>query len=206
MGVRFYDEALLAKFQKWTAGTHVTLTGVNETKKLFEVIADKTNDKPIQLPLIAISRNGGYTVQSKYKQPRSYMGHTIARSTDNGAKLNAIPIGINYQLDIYTRYLEEADEYARNIVFNIINYPKLEVEIPYESSGRTHVANIRLTTEVEDNSDIPERLISGQFTRLTIGFDIDDAYLFDVRIRDNISIVEGQLNIINPDRIGRELI
>jgi chorismate synthase len=57
----------------------------------------------------------------------------------------------------------------------------------------THISNIRLTTEVEDNSDIPERLISGQFTRLTIGIDIDDAYLFDVRIRDNLSIVEGQL-------------
>jgi hypothetical protein len=193
MGVKFYDEALLKKFQKWTAGTHINLTKVNESKRLFEVLADKTNDKPIELPLLSLSRNGGYTVQSKYKQPRSYMGHTLARTTAAGAKLNAIPIGINYQIDIYTRYLDEADEYARNIVFNIINYPKLEIEIPYEDLGFTHISNIRLTTEVEDNSDIPERLISGQFTRLTIGIDIDDAYLFDVRIRDNLSIVEGQL-------------
>lgn len=189
MAVRFYDEALLKKFQKWTADTQVQLTGINETRRLFEVVADKTNDKPIQLPLIALSRNGGYTIQEKYKQPRSYNGSALVVTTDTGAKLNAIPIGISYQIDIYARHLAEADEYARNIVFNIINYPKLNIEIPYEDSGLTHDANIRLITDVEDNSDIPERLISGQFTRFTIGIDIDDAYLFDVRIKDNLSIV-----------------
>ena len=206
MAVRFYDDALLAKFKKWTADTQVQLTGVNETKRLFEVVLDKQNDKPIQLPLIAISRNGGYSIQERYKQPRSYNGSTMIQNPDTSAKLNAIPIGISYQIDIYTRELAEADEYARNIVFNIINYPKLNIEIPYEDSGLTHDANIRLVTDVEDNSDIPERLISGQFTRFTIGIDIDDAYLFDVRVKDNLSIVEGQLHIFQRDRVDKELI
>ena len=206
MAVRFYDEALLKKFQKWTADTQVHLTGINETRRLFEVVADTNNDRPIQFPLIALSRNGGYTIQEKYKQPRSYNDSALVVTTDSGAKLNAIPIGISYQIDIYTRELAEADEYARNIVFNIINYPKLNIEIPYEDSGLTHDANIRLVTDVEDNSDIPERLISGQFTRFTIGIDIDDAYLFDVRVKDNLSIVEGQLHIVQPDRVDKELI
>lgn len=199
MAVRFYDEALLKKFQKWTADTQVHLTGINETKRLFEVVADTNNDRPIQFPLIALSRNGGYTIQEKYKQPRSYNGSALVVTTDSGAKLNAIPIGISYQIDIYTRELAEADEYARNIVFNIINYPKLNIEIPYEDSGLTHDANIRLITDVEDNSDIPERLISGQFTRFTIGIDIDDAYLFDVRVKDNLRIVDVATSSPIPD-------
>ena len=210
MAVRFYDEALLKKFQKWTADTQVHLTGINETRRLFEVVADTNNDKPIQFPLIALSRNGGYTIQEKYKQARSYNGNALVITTDSGAKLNAIPIGISYQIDIYTRELAEADEYARNIVFNIINYPKLNIEIPYEDTGLTHDANIRLITDVEDNSDIPERLISGQFTRFTIGIDIDDAYLFDVRVKDNLSIVEGQLwattTYDGKEQIDKELI
>lgn len=195
MAVRFYDEALLKKLQNWTAGTEVQLTGVNETRRLFEVVLDKQNDSPIKLPLISLSRNGGYIIESKYKQPRSYEGSTMIVTTSTGAKLNAIPIGINYQLDIYTRHLAEADEYARNIVFNIVNYPRLQIEIPYEDSGLFHDANIRLTSDVEDNSDIPERLITGQFTRFTIGIDIDDAYLFDVRVKNNLSIVEAGLHI-----------
>lgn len=210
MGVRYYDEALLNKLKKWTAGTEMQITGVNETKRLFEVLADKHDDRQIQLPIIALSRSGGYTILSKYKQPLSFAGSTMVLNEKKGAKLNAIPIGISYQLDIYTRLLEEADEYARNIVFNIINYPKLTIEIPYESLGLIHDANIRLKTDVEDNSDIPERLIPGQFTRLTIGIDIDDAYLFDVRIKDNLSIVESRVDIhtefSESQQIDRELI
>ena len=198
MAVALYDNALLAKLQKWTAGTHVTLTGVNETRRLFEVVSDQNNDRPIQLPLIALSRNAGYTIQSKYKQPRSYSGAKMILNDQRGAKLNAIPIGVSYQIDIYTRYFEEADEYTRNIVFNIINYPKLTIEIPYESSKLTHDGNIRLTTDVEDNSDIPERLIPGQFTRLTIGIDIDDAYLFDVRIKSNLKLNGSEIQAYSP--------
>ena len=188
MGVRLYDEALLQKLKRWTAGTQVNLTGVNETRRFFEMLADKNNDRPIQLPLIALSRSGGYAVQNKNQRPLAHDGTNFRVNKDRSARLNAIPITINYQLDIYTRYLDEADEYARNFVFNIINYPKLNIEIPYEDQKFTHDANMRLITDIEDNSDIPERLIPGQFSRFTIGINIDDAYLFDVRVNDNLSI------------------
>lgn len=206
MAVRFYDEALVAKLKKWTQDTDVTLLGVNETKRRFEVLADKNNDQPIKLPLITLSRNGGYTILSKNKKPLSYDGNTFVRSNEKSALLNGIPISIQYQIDIYTRYLEEADEYARNIVFNIVNYPKLNIEIPYEDLGLTHDANIMLSSDVDDNSDIPERLIPGQFTRLTIGIVIDDAYLFDVHVKKNLSIVEGRLQIVHPPKIDTEML
>lgn len=213
MAVTLYDDALLKKLQKWTAGTELQITGVNDTRKLFERVADQNNDAPIKLPLIALSRNGGYVILNKNQQAISYSGSTLAKTTEKSVKLNAIPIGIAYQLDIYCRYLEEADAYARNLVFNIINYPKLNIEIPYEDIGFTHDSNIRLVSDIEDNSDIPERLISGQFSRFTLGIEIDDAYLWDVRIKDNLRLVEGQLKIAdvlstNPykEHIDTELI
>ena len=188
MSVQLYDDALLNKLNKWTAGVNATITGVNDTRRLFETISDASNDRNIKLPLIALSRQGGYTILNKNKRPLSYSALTLAASEPKSAKLNIIPIGISYQLDIYTKYLQEADEYARNFIFNIINYPKLTVEIPYEDLGLTHDANIRITSDVEDNSDIPERLIPGQFTRFSLGINIDDAYLFDVRVKNNLSI------------------
>lgn len=193
MGVRFYDEALLAKLHRWCGGQHLTLIGVDESRRFFELLSDTKNDSPIQLPLIVLSRPGGYVIDNKNQRPLAHNGSTYNATLKRSTKLNAIPISIKYQLDIYTRYLAEADEYARNFVFNIINYPKLTIDIPYESQGIVHDSNIRLASDVDDNSDIPERLISGQFTRLTISLIIDDAYLFDVRIRDNISITEISL-------------
>lgn len=196
MSVSLYDDALLNKFKKWTAGAPVFLTGVNETTRLFEVLSDKTNDQPIKLPLIALSRPGGYRISNKNKRPLSFNGHTFQATEARGAKVNIVPIEISYQIDVYARYLKEADEYARNLVFNIINYPKLTVELPYESLGIKHDANIRLTSEIDDNSDIPQRLIPGQFTRFTLGINIDDAYLFDVRVQDNISITDTFITVV----------
>ena len=210
MSVKLYDDALLQKLQNWTLDTAVTVTGVNESTKLFTALADMSNDKSISLPLIALTRPGGFTIEDKYKQPKIYNGVNVALSEQRGALLNAIKISIPYQLDIYARYQEEADEYIRNIVFNIINYPVVRIEIPYHDLGISHVSNIRLASDVEDNSDVPERLITGQFKRYTIGLNIDDAYLFDVRIKDNLKIVEGQLhtmnNLADPQAASRELI
>lgn len=208
MSIKLYDDALLEKLRNWTLDTGVFLTGVNESNRLFSVVADTTNDKPIQLPLIALSRPGGFTIEEKYKQPKSYNGVKVSYNEQRSAKLNAIKISIPYQIDVYARYQEEADEYIRNIVFNIINYPVVKIEIPYHDLGLNHESNIRLSTDVEDNSDVPERLIADQFKRYTIGIVIDDAYLFDVRVKDNLRIVEGQLHTMNSaDSVAdRELI
>ena len=110
---------------------------------------------------------------------------------EKSLQLNAIPINIPYQLDVYTRYFEEADSYMRDLVFNIINHPTFELEI-YDNDITyiSHNANIRLVSDVENNSDIAERLIPGQFTRLTISLSLDDAYLWDPRVRNNYLIEE----------------
>lgn len=188
MSVALYDEALLKKLQAWTKDTAVTLVSPDDSRTLFSVIADTNNDQPLKLPIIALKRPGGFSILRKGKSPLSSSGATLEANVDRSRQLNAIPISIPYQIDIYTRYLNEADEYVRNIVFNIINYPKLDIVIPYRDENRIHHSNIRLEGEVSDNSEIPERLVKGQFTRMTMRIDIDDAYLFDVKQKDVLKI------------------
>lgn len=188
MSLYLYDNALLDKIKGWANNSNLTITGPDETRRLFEVTLDKTKDKAIQLPLLCITRNRGYRIINKGKQPLTYDGMMLNSSVEKSFSLNAIPIEIFYSIDIYTRYLREADEYMRNIIFNIINFPKLSIEIPYENTGRVHQSNIHIVSDVNDKSDIPMRLNVGQFSRLSLDFSIDDAYLFDVRLRDNYSI------------------
>ena len=143
--------------------------------------------------MIVLNRTGGYSVldMGLAKHPISYDGVKIRFTEESSVLLNAIPISIPYQLDVYTRYFEEADEYTRNLVFNIINYPKLTVTIPYNNENYKHDANIRMESEIQDNSDIPERLSIGQFTRMTISLYIDDAYLWDIKKVGNWSICDN---------------
>lgn len=188
MSTYLYDEAFVDKLRKWTADTEVTITSPEDTRRLFEVIADKNNDCPIPLPLIALRRRGGYQVLNRGRNVLSSDGMRLVANDEVGAHLNAIPISIPYQLDVYARHYKEADEYMRNIIFNVINYPRLDVSIPYEGVDYVHSSNIRMSLEVEDNSDIPERLVVGQFTRLSLQIDIDDAYLWDVHVKKTKTI------------------
>ena len=53
----------------------------------------------------------------------TFDGATIEATLKKSKSLQAIPIRLQYQIDIFTRYREEADEYLRNFVYNILNYP-----------------------------------------------------------------------------------
>jgi hypothetical protein len=119
----------------------------------------------------------------------TFDGMMFEANKNKSVQLDAIPIDISYQLDIYTRYFKEADEFLRNLTFNIINYPKLTINIPYNDFNIEHNGFIRMSSDIEDNSNIPERLINGQFTRLTFNINIDDAYLWNIKVRDKLKIV-----------------
>lgn len=218
MAVRFYDEALCNKLESWIVDKKLTILKPEETSRLFRQIADQTGDKPIALPLIAISREPDIKLDYTNKKPMSFDGMMLesrvyGEEDEKGVmqvtggktvQLDAIPIELSYQLDIYTRKFSEGDDYVRNFLFNLINYPKLKIEIPYNNkeSGLDyvlhHVANVRVSETVTDNSDIKEKLYFDQFTRWTIKLTIDDAYLFSVPIRDNV-FVDIDLSDLDDD-------
>ena len=209
MAIRFYDEALVNKIKNWVTNTQIQITSPSETERIFEIIADKNNDNPIELPMICIRRAKGFKLLSTNKKPLTFDGLTLSANKyiDNENKiiskslqLNAIPISIEYSIDIYTRKFQEADEYVRNFIFNIVNFPKLTVDIPFNNENIEILANIRISDSIEDNSEIPERIIPGQFTRFTLSLYVDDAYIFDIRVRNNYSletcvITDDQINI-----------
>lgn len=188
MAIYLYDEAVTNKIKKWVKDPNLTITSPNETRRLFEYRADINGDRPIQLPLVALRRDPNIQLRNANKHSPTFDGVVVQATTKKVETLNVVPITITYQLDIYCRYTREADEYARNFIFNLINYRKVTVEIPYNDSHIEHDSNITIIGDLVDNSDIPERLIPGEFTRYTITFMIDDAYLFSVPIRDAITI------------------
>ena len=188
MAAYLYDEALVNKIKSWTQHTDIHVYGPGETSRLFETLSDVNNDEPIKLPLISISRPGGFTVTNPNKQPLSFDGITKEASYEKSLMINAIPIEISYQIDVYTRYQKEADEFVRNLIFNIINFPVVTIKIPYNNADIEHDSSLQLQGEIEDNSDVPERIVSGQFYRYTLNVSLSDAYLWDIRVRDNVHV------------------
>lgn len=202
MSVYLYDEALLSKIKYWTEKTSLHVYGVDEIRDLFQVIADENKDKPIQLPILTITRPKGYKIINPNKKPTTYNGIRVIQGEDTASMLANIPIDIQYQFDVYTRFQKEADMYMRNLVFNIINYPTLSITIPYRDINFDHNANIRITSDVMDTSNNSIRMFNGQLTRLSVTVNIDDAYLWDLRVANNLSMEDSNVLFVrNPDEV-----
>lgn len=188
MGFRFYDKALVEKIKKWTKNTKMRVLSPDEVQRLWNINADDNNDEPLQLPLIALSRDRNIEIQTTGKTPMSFDGIHVESNEKNTLQLNAIPATLSYQLDIYTRRYDEGDEYLRNFIFNFINYPKMTIQVPYNGANLEIACFIQLQSTASDNSDISERLFPGQFTRWTLQLSISPAYLFSAPVNENASI------------------
>ena len=113
MAISYYDEAVTHKIKGWLAdNSKLRVLAPDETTRLIQLAAEDSNDKPLTLPLIAISRNKDIEVESAIKQNKSFDGLVIAKDnvTAQTVHLNVIPIKTTYQLDIYTKKRIEADE------------------------------------------------------------------------------------------------
>ncbi len=187
MSVVLYDDALVEKIKKWIVDPNIVVTSPNETNRIFEYRADTSTNEVVTLPLIAIRRMTPVILNRVTKTPMTFRGWKIEADKDNISQLNGIPITINYQLDIYTKEMTHAEEYVRNFVFNLINYPNIQITIPYNNADVEYTCMITVNEELEDNSDIPERLMPGQFTRKTISFAINNAYLFDYNTKKTLT-------------------
>ena len=64
------------------------------------------------------------------------------------------------------------------------------IDIPYNGTNIQHIANIRILNTISDTSAISERLFSGQFSRWTIQFEIQDAFLFSIPYKRNWKITD----------------
>lgn len=218
MAIRYYDSAMVEKIKAWVKDPNMTVISPSDSTRFFQMRADQMDDKPLKLPMIVLSRDSDIEIISTAKRALTYDAGHITNDQDDRNKstpsvskvLNAIPIKLTYQLDIYTKYFAEADEYMRNFVFNFINYPRVSIEIPYNDAKVLHNSTVLVESTVSDSSDIPERLIAGQFTRMTIRLTIDDAYLFSVPFMDNWMVEEGIIAVatgnIDPETKKEEVI
>lgn len=198
MAVRYYDDAVANKINSWLPkdkNRKIQVLKPDETKRLFSIEADEKNDKPLTLPLIALSRSNTVSLKQKTMTPMSFDGLMLDSDSKHTLQLNGIPIYLSYQLDIYTRRYDEGDELLREFVFKLINNPQIVIELPYNNQKFKHVATIEMQPDIEDTSDISERLFSGQFTRWTLRFDIDGAYLFSLPYVDNVYIDGYELEV-----------
>ena len=200
MAISYYDEAITKKIKGWLAdSSKLRVLSPDESTRLIQLQAEDSNDQPLKLPLIAISRNKDLEIESTIKQNKSFDGLIIGKDATSTATihLNVIPVKTTYQLDIYTKKRIEADEYVRQYLFKLINNPQIIIEIPYNNYLVKHTANLRVLSTVSDTSDISTHIFAGQFYKWTIQLELQDGFQFSIPQKQNWRIIAADVTAVD---------
>jgi hypothetical protein len=202
MAISYYDEAVTQKIKGWLPdSSKLRVLSPDESTRLIQLVAEESNDSPIKLPMIAISRNKDIEIESTIKQNKSFDGLIIGKDSTSATTIhfNVIPVKTTYQLDIYTKKRIEADEYVRQYLFKLINNPQIIIDIPYNGYLVRHTANLRVLGTVSDTSDISTHLFAGQFYKWTIQLELQDGFLFSIPQKGGWHI--GSIEVTAADKI-----
>ena len=200
MAIGYYDDAVTEKIKGWLAdSSQLRVLAPEESNRMIQLTAEDTNDAPLKLPFIAISRNKDLEIESAIKQNKSFDGFIIKKDETSASTvhLNVIPIKTTYQLDIYTKKRIEGDEYVRQYLFKLINNPQIIIEIPYNNYIIRHTANLRVLNTVSDTSDISTHIFAGQFYKWTIQLELQDGFLFSIPQKSNWRFVGYELSLVD---------
>lgn len=194
MAIDYYDEAITQKIKSWLAdGSTMRVLSPDESNRLIQLAAEDTGDKPLTLPIIAISRNKDIELLSTIKQSKSFDGLVIKSDAEahKTVHFNVLPIKTTYQIDFYTKKRIEADEYVRQYLFKIINNPQIVIDIKYNNYVVQHTANLRVLNTISDTSDISTHIFSGQFYKWTIQLELHDGFLFSLPNKSTWSVADS---------------
>ena len=173
--IYLYDEAITNKFRTIFRDSRIT---VQPPDNAIRYVAQLSDDN-VTFPLINLNRTDWSIRDSDISWAQSRTGVVNRINKDNTISvMRAIPIRMEYQVDVYTVDRFTNDEIYRELIFYFLKNPTLEVEIPYTVEGK-HVFNFDINPDIQDNSDTVEHINKGVLYRYTSTWVVKDAYLFE---------------------------
>lgn len=208
VGVYAYDMAIVddfrVRFNYKKDGTPKTNNRVQITNQenVFNIIGDIENDN-IQFPIISITRTG-WSIKDFSQEAQNNAGVLMGYMDEDEdgrvkqVRLQAIPIQINYQVDIWTQSRIDNDIIARELIWFYWQRPQMLVKIPH-GLDTTHVFNVAFELDITDNSDIAEHNSRGRYYRQTLGMYVDDGYLWRSSVTNVPIVAEAKYAIFDGE-------
>lgn len=180
MSVYFYDKAIVDRIRTIINDPEVNII-TNE--KMFTKSKD-SNDDPT-MPAVSLYRSG-YSLSTLNRNIVMYRKGRFSKDSET-SKLyftQALPITINYQVDVWTRTREQNDEFVRELLWYFTLFPEHRIQLEYEQYKKDIGFHVFLGEQIVDNSEINEFENRGQYYRSTFEIVVDEAQIFMVKTTD----------------------
>ena len=190
--IQLYDEAL-----------HDALTTAFSANVAIVPVAEFWNvismhyEGRLQLPAICISRSSN-TIDPEMKSwVSSRLGMTDRIYRNKALTEQAIPLVLNYNLTLLATKQHDIDELTSEVIFFIVNKPRVTITIPY-GSDRPVNAQISIVGDVTDSSTRDTFSTTGILYQVIIPIRMIGANIYNVEKR-NLRFLRAELGIENND-------
>lgn len=196
MSAYLYDEAIVNNLRHVIGDNRIQILSVDRVADIIP----RLNDDKLVLPLVTLTRTNWTILASESNHSAKYEGGTAKVypgqpkfNTTRIQKVQFVPMQIDYAIDIWTRTRRENDEFVRELFWYFMISPTLEVTVPY-ALDFNHNFNIYIDDTVEDNSDIAQHQLKGEYFRQTLHIYTDDAKLWKSTERNPTTVtIQSQL-------------
>ena len=168
VSVYAYDRAIVedfrARFKKSVVDSEVNPNvQIGPTNQMFSILGQLDEDNVI-MPFVSIERLD-WQLNLDRQGFQTFIGDRVYErlGPDNkpiNVRAQVIPITINYRLSVWSKDRITNDALVRELLFYYHLRPSLMVHVGH-GLNIAHKFNIYFNSGIEDNSDIPERLIKG---------------------------------------------
>lgn len=144
--LQLYDEALL-DYLVYHFNDNIKIVPVSE----FWRVISMHKENALQLPAICISRSN-QTIDSELKSwVTSRMGMVDRVEKHRLVTEQSMPISLNYNLTLLATKQDDLDELTTEVIFLIVNKPRITITIPY-GSNRNVNAQITIAGDITESS------------------------------------------------------
>lgn len=144
--IQLYDEALFDYLQT-AFDIEIQVVGVSD---FWRVVA-MHKEAQLQLPAICVSRSSNTRDEELKSWVIGRRGRTDRIEKNKRITEQALPLVLNYNLTLLATTQDDIDELTSEVIFLILNKPKVSVQIPYGSERDTN-AQITIHGDVTNDS------------------------------------------------------
>ena len=180
MSAYLYDEAIVESLRNVIGDNRIQIVPMD---RVYDIIP-RLNDDKLILPLVTLTRTSWSVNVSEANHAAKYEGATAKIyqpspkfDTNRIQKFQFVPMRLDYSLDVWTRTRQENDEFIRELFWYFIISPTLQIKVPY-ALDFDHNFNVFISDDVEDNSDVAQHQLKGEYFRQTLHIYTDDAKLW----------------------------
>lgn len=176
--IQLYDEAILDYFRT-AFKANVAITPVTD---FWRVIAMHKEGR-LQLPAICLSRKTGTRDAELTSWVIGRKGRTDRVQNHKLVTEQAMPLLLNYNLTTLTTTQDDNDELISEIIFLILNKPRVSVLIPYGSERTVH-SQISIDGEITSDSAVDTFSDTGILYQTIISVKMNGANIFNLEQRN----------------------